>query len=188
MPGDLPGVDSNEYKEVFESVCVLVYVCEVRGGSSLLWIPGMVHTGKMPGEWDEQENVKLKNSYCINNNHLRWPLVLYLQGVHCVFHVFLHEEYIPTLMPPPSSLTPPTYSARPPFGLAVPHGWQLACGRALWSGRDPGCWVSVPASPSWEFTHFTVSANGWDCEWKHLKQCLVLQCHIHGLQQWLDAA
>lgn len=90
--------------------------------------------------------------------------------------------FIPPPVYSPILPHPHTHSARPPFGLAVPHGWQLACGRALWSGRDPGCWVSVPASPSWDFTHFTVSANGWDYEWKHLKQCLDLQCQISGLQ------
>lgn len=190
MPGDLPGVDSNEDKEVWEYVCV-----RWRGGreSSLLWIPGMVHTGQMPGEWDKLENMRLnsENSVCINNNHLWWPLVLYLQGVHVAFNVCTWR-ICPNVYTTPiySSVLPHprTSSARPPFGLAVPHGWQLACGRALWGGRDPGCLVSVPASPSWDFTHFTVFANGWDCEWKHLKQCLVLQCQISGLHQWLDAA
>lgn len=50
MPRDLPGVDSNEDKEVCEYGCVCVCMCEVGRGSSLLWIPGMVHTGQMPGE------------------------------------------------------------------------------------------------------------------------------------------
>lgn len=59
MSGDLPGIHSNEGKDVFVCICV----CEVGvggGGSSLLWISGMVHTGQMPGEQDKQENMKLK--------------------------------------------------------------------------------------------------------------------------------
>ncbi len=132
-----------------------------------------------------------QNTVCINNNHLWWPLVLHLQGVRVVFYVCTWRVYpnvYTTPVYPPHSPSPHTHPARPPFGLAVPPRWQLACGRALWSGKDPGCWVSVPASPGWDFTHFTVFANSWDCEWKHLKQCLVLQCQISGFQQWLDAA
>lgn len=75
----------------------------------------------------------------------------------------------------------------PSFGVAVPHGWQLACGRALWSGRDPGSRVSVPASPGWDFNHFSVFANGWGCERKHLKHCLILQRQIVELHRCFGA-
>lgn len=56
MPGDLPGVDSNEDKEVWEYVFEVGVgsseggVCGGGLGSSSLQIPGMVHIGRMPGK------------------------------------------------------------------------------------------------------------------------------------------
>ena len=64
MPGDLPGVDSNEDKEVCECECVCVW--GGGGGSSLLYIPGIVLTGPMPGEWDELENMRLNSELCLH--------------------------------------------------------------------------------------------------------------------------
>lgn len=186
MPGDLPGVDSNEDKEGLVCVCVCVWG---GGDHHCCGSQGWLTLGSCQlSERRRRIKSSTQKSVCINNNHLLWPLVLHLQGVHCGFCVCMWRVYHNVYATPFIHPHPPTFLPDPPRGLAVPHGWQLACGRALWSGRDPGCWLSVPASPSWDFTHFTVSANGRDCEWKHLKQCLVLQRQISGLQQWLDAA
>lgn len=71
---------------------------------------------------------------CISNDHLWWLLVM--------FSIYVWMVYPPLLPHTP-----------------LPLGWQLACGVALRGGKDPGWWVSVPASPSWDFT---VSGRDWD--------------------------
>lgn len=151
----------------------------------------------MPGEWDKLENMQLKSEKASV-----WIMFI-SDGLWCwIFKEcrFSSRKNVPVpphtfshfLLPLYSPLNLHQFCQMPPipppsFGVAVPHGWQLACGRALWSGRDPGSRVSVPASPGWDFNHFSVSANGWSCERKHLKHCLILQRQIAALHRCFGA-
>lgn len=66
----------------------------------------------MPGEWDKLENMRhnFKNSVCINNAYLWWPLVLCLQEFQVVFQVWMWR-----ICPDCYSLTPAPVLPDPPL-------------------------------------------------------------------------
>ena len=147
----------------------------------------MDHSGQLPVV---QDNVKNKSwtqkSVCINNNNLWWPVVLYLQGVQCIqcmWWVYSNVYHTPHSSTPPPPILPDPLWASSASWMTVSM-WRSSL---RWKGsRLLGYCASFTKLGF--HPHFTVSANGWDCEWKLLKQCAVLYCQISGLQQWLDAA
>lgn len=71
-----------------------------------------------------------QKSVCINNNHLLWPLVLHLQGVHCGFCVCMWRVYHNVYATPFIHPHPPTFLPDPP-PWASSASWMTV---SMWQG------------------------------------------------------
>lgn len=129
MPGDLPGVDGNEDKEVCECVSVACLWCWVGGwdhhccGSQRWFTLG----GCQVSETSWRIRGSTQNSVCINNNHTSdglWCCISKESTLSSMLHVKGISQCL--YQPPPPSIYSPIlphpFCQTPPFGQAVPRG------------------------------------------------------------------